>query len=105
MSAMAPILAQHLRGIEDLCRKYAVECLEAFGSVTGPDFDPTRSDVDFLVLFGNHARLGSADQLLGLLADLEQLLGRKVDLVNMRAARNPYFIADALRHRVRLYAA
>jgi hypothetical protein len=40
-----------------------------------------------------------------LLGELEQLFGKKVDLVDIRAARNPYFIAEALRSRVRLYAA
>jgi hypothetical protein len=101
---MAPVLAQHLRGIEALCRKYAVECLEAFGSIARQDFDSARSDVDFLVLFQKHSEMGKADQFLGLLEELEQLLGKSVDLVDIAVARNPYFVAEALRHRVRLYA-
>jgi len=69
------------------------------------DFDAERSDIDFLVLFQKPAKLNSADQYLGLLEDLETLFSRKVDLVDINAARNPYFIADALRNRVELYAA
>jgi hypothetical protein len=102
---MAPILSQHLGGIQALCRKYAVQLLEAFGSVTRQDFDPTHSDVDLLVLFQKSSAMGKADQFLGLLGELERLFGKKVDLVDIRAARNPYFIAQALRSRVRLYAA
>jgi hypothetical protein len=32
------------------------------------------------------------------------LFGGKVDLVDVRAHRNPYFMAEALRHREMLYA-
>jgi hypothetical protein len=102
---MPPILTQHLSGIEALCRKYAVERLEAFGSIARPDFDPAKSDADLLVLFQKHPGMNKADQFLGLFEELERLLDRKVDLVDITAARNPYFIAEALRHRVRLYAA
>jgi predicted nucleotidyltransferase len=101
---MMPILDQHLPQIEALCRKYNVERLEAFGSVVGDHFDPDRSDVDLLVLFQKSAA-AMEDRYFGLLEDLEKLLGRRVDLVDIKASRNPYFIAEALRNRVRLYAA
>jgi uncharacterized protein len=57
------------------------------------------------VLFRRGGRLGAADRYLGLLNALEDLFGRKIDLVDVSAARNPYFIAEALKHRVKLYAA
>jgi predicted nucleotidyltransferase len=101
---MLPILAEHLDQIEVLCRKYRVMCLEAFGSVARGDFDPATSDVDFLVLFDKRDSSGLVDQYFGLLQELERVVGRPVDLVDIQAARNPYFIADALRHRIRLYA-
>ena len=101
---MAPVIEQHLPQIEALCRKYGVERLEAFGSAIGPNFDPGRSDIDLLVLFRRPTR-GGPDSFFGLLEELEKLFGRKVDLVDIRAASNPYFVAEALRNRVSLYAA
>lgn len=44
-----PVIAEHLEGIRALCREFGVLRLEAFGSVGTPEFDPERSDVDFLV--------------------------------------------------------
>src|SRR5215203_4682535 len=44
-----PIIAEHLEAIRGLCREFGVARLEVFGSVCTPDFDPERSDVDFLV--------------------------------------------------------
>jgi uncharacterized protein len=101
---MAPVIEQHRQQIEALCRKYGVERLEVFGSAIGPDFDPGRSDIDLLVLFSKPSS-GGPDSYFGLLEELERLFGRKVDLVDIRAATNPYFVAEALRNRVSLYAA
>jgi len=102
---MLPIFQQHLPHIECLCRKYDVERLEAFGSVARADFDPAASDIDLLVLFRRGKSAEKTDRYFDLLEELETLFGRKVDLVDIAAAQNPYFVAEALRHRVRLYAA
>ena len=48
--------------------------------------------------------MSAADRYLGLLADLEKLFDRKVDLVDVRAHRNPYFMAEALKYRKVVYA-
>lgn len=54
--------------------------LEIFGSTTRGDFDPARSDADFLVTFQPAVRndIGALDDLK---ESLEELLGRPVDLV------------------------
>lgn len=68
-----------------LCHRYGVRQLEVFGSAArGSDFDPGRSDADFLVTFTPEARndlAGFAD----LKDALEGLLGRRVDLVEREA--------------------
>jgi predicted nucleotidyltransferase len=102
---MPPVVQQHLGQIEALCRKYGVLRLEAFGSMVRGDFDPATSDIDLLVLFQKSPERDAADRFFGLLEELEKLFGRKVDLVDIAAARNPYFIAEARRHRMSLYAA
>ncbi len=89
---MHAVLTTNQQAIEDACRRFGVEHLEAFGSVTGADFDPDRSDVDFLVVFAPTSAVEHADRYFGLLESLEQLTGRHVDLVELDAIRNPYFL-------------
>ena len=48
-------------------------------------FDATRSDIDLAVEFGRSRRYGPADQYFRFKESLERLLGRKVDLVELRA--------------------
>ena len=76
-----------------LCRRYGVERLEVFGSAATEEFDEETSDVDFVVLFSDDVRRspGYADAYLDLAWDLEDLLGRDVDLVTERSIQNPYF--------------
>jgi predicted nucleotidyltransferase len=78
-------LAGHLRGLRILCRRYAVRRLGAFGSVLRDDFDPKRSDIDLTVEFGRSRTYGLADQYFRFRAAIERLLGREVDLVELRA--------------------
>ena len=92
--------------ISDLCRRFHVQRLELFGSAAGDRFDPSRSDLDFLVLFESGALPGEyADRYFGLLEGLEDLFGRRVDLVELEAIRNPYFYEVIQSSRTLLYAA
>jgi predicted nucleotidyltransferase len=102
---MSDLITQHLPQINALCRKYGVKRLELFGSGAREDFDPGTSDLDFLVLYDPAVRLDAAERFLGLRSDLQALFDREVDLVDIRGTRNPYFVAEALKHRVMLYAA
>ena len=68
--------------------------LELFGSAAGGDFDPQRSDLDFLVEFQGLPLEQYAHSYFGLLFALQDLFGRPVDLVMTSAIRNPYFLAE-----------
>jgi predicted nucleotidyltransferase len=92
------------RAIASLCRRFGVRRLSVFGSAVAGQFDPARSDVDFLVEFEEGAP-GLFDAYFGLKESLEQLLGRPVDLVMPKALENPYFAASVERSRRELYAA
>jgi len=78
-------LANHARELRILCRRYSVRRLGAFGSVLREDFDPAHSDIDLAVEFSPSPRHGPADQYFHFKESLERLLGRKVDLVELRA--------------------
>jgi len=78
-------IAERREAMAALCRRFGVTRLEVFGSAArGVDFDPARSDADFLVTFAREARddLAAFDAFRAALA---ALLGRKVDLVEREA--------------------
>ena len=66
-----------------------VRRLEVFGSAArGDGFVPESSDADFLVEFAADAQ-PDLHRFYGAKAELEQLFGRGVDLVETGAVRNP----------------
>jgi hypothetical protein len=64
--------------VADFCRRHQVRRLALFGSVLRDDFRPD-SDVDVLVDFAPEARAGLFE-MARMEAELEELIGRKVDL-------------------------
>jgi predicted nucleotidyltransferase len=100
---MISLIEQHRPALLNLCARHEVRRLELFGSAAVGKGVP--NDLDFLVVFDREGAMSPADRFLGLQAALEDLFGMKVDLVDVMAHRNPYFMADALKHRVTLYAA
>ena len=87
-----------------LCREYAVKKLELFGSAAVGDFDLEKSDLDFLVDFEPCTPVLHAERYLGLLAAMQDSFGRNIDLVEIRAMRNPYFIQSIESDRQIVYA-
>ncbi|MBI4757039.1 MAG: nucleotidyltransferase domain-containing protein [Betaproteobacteria bacterium] len=102
---MASVIDGQRDELIGLCRRYGVRRLELFGSATGDAFDPQRSDIDFVVDFDPAGHQDLFHRYFGLNAELERLLGRKVDLVMVGAMRNPYFIESVNRTRQLVYAA
>lgn len=102
---MHAFVASRLAQLEALCREHRVKRLELFGSAAAHDFDPTRSDIDFVVEFLPVERHGLKDVYFDLLEDLERLFGRPVDLVERSAIRNRYFRASVDATKVPVYAA
>ena len=102
---MHPAIAQHRASIAAICQRYGICRLEVFGSAArGDDFVPESSDADFLVEFaaGTQPDLHS---FYGAKAELEQLLGRGVDLVEPGAVRNPYVLASINQQRAIIFSA
>jgi uncharacterized protein len=96
---MHPAVAQHREEIARLCREFGVTRLEAFGSAArGEDFDPERSDADFLVRFSRNAGRNAYRQYFDFLDAMQTLLGRRVDLVSGEI-RNPYIKTSVERDR------
>ena len=98
-------IKNHVEQLEGLCRKHCVRRLEVFGSAADGTFDPDRSDLDFLVEYESLSPAEHYEAYFGLWEDLEALFGRKVDLVEPSAMRNPYFIRRVNESRKLVYAA
>lgn len=98
-------LVRHQADVVALCRRFGVIRLDLFGSAASGDFDPARSDVDFLVEMEPPPGMSRFDAYFGLKEGLERLLGRPVDLVAPSALKNPYFAEAVERTREPLYAA
>jgi uncharacterized protein len=95
----------HREELRALCRRFHVRRLDVFGSAARGDFDREHSDVDFIVEFDRSAPQHPFDAYFGLKEELEVLLGRKVDLVELSAVRNPYLKASIEQSRENVYAA
>ena len=102
---MIALIDQNRSAIGLLCRKHGVTRLEIFGSAARGDFEPGRSDLDFLVEFGPEPRTDLFHRYFGLREDLGSLLGCGVDLVMLSALKNPYFVRSVNESRAVLYAA
>ncbi len=96
-------LKPYLPKLYELCEKYRVEKLYAFGSLVYGNFDEERSDLDFLVCFKENGKVGM--ELIDMLIDLEKLFNRKVDLLRERPFKNEYFARSIENSKALLYAA
>ncbi len=88
-----------------LLRPWFRRKLALFGSALRDDFDSVRSNLDFAVEFALMSPSEHAGAYFGLLEDLESLFGRRVDLVEIGAVRNPYLRREIEERQETVYAA
>jgi predicted nucleotidyltransferase len=104
MKLAAVELVKHKQSqIAELCLLNQVARFDLFGSATRLTFDVQTSDFDFLVEFATDTPEGAADRFFGLKHGLSALLGRKIDLVDLAAAKNPYFLQAIALDRLTIY--
>lgn len=94
----------HAKAIADICRRFHVERLDAFGSASRGEAGP-ESDIDLLVRFRKDYPEGPFLQYFHTKSALEALLGHEVDLVCRDAIRNAAFKQAAESEAHPLYAA
>ena len=83
------IIDQNIEIIRDLCTKHKVARLFVFGSVLNNRLKKN-SDIDLIVDFRDIDVYDYADNYFDLKFSLENLLNRKVDLLEDKAINNPY---------------
>ena len=87
--------------IAQICRRYKIREMSIFGSNARGDAGPD-SDVDVLVELQPDARLGW--EFFGIAEDMEQLLGRRIDLGTKNSLKS-HARPSALAEAVVVYAA
>jgi uncharacterized protein len=101
---MHEVVASRCGEIAALCEKHGVRRLEVFGSAARGDFAPASSDVDFLVEIRPAGWHGMFSASMGPLLGLEELFGRRVDLVMPASVTNRYLQAAYDQDRETVYA-
>ena len=87
----------------ELCKTFSVGRLDLVGSAVREDFDAERSDIDVLIQFAGKENL--FHRYFDLKFKLEELFGKKVDMLQEGAIDNPYVKASLEKDRVSVYAA
>ncbi|MEI9909388.1 MAG: nucleotidyltransferase domain-containing protein [Bacteroidota bacterium] len=104
---MAPEIKSNLDKIIETCKKMQVKSLYVFGSGSrGGDYKK-ESDLDFLyTMFTGENGLPSGHyDYFDLLFKLEEITGKKVDLIAEKGIRNKYFLKSVMEDRQKIYEA
>ena len=101
---MQPIIKDKLDALINLCQQYDIKTMYTFGSVCTEGFS-SHSDVDILISFKDISIEQYTDNYFNLHHALEELLGRKIDLLTENSLSNPYLIESIEETKQLLYAA
>lgn len=94
-------LSPYQSKLKELCHSLSVRRLELVGSAAREDFFPESSDIDILIEFeGDHALF---DRYFELKFGLEDIFGRKVDVIQSGAIKNPYLRTTLEKDRIAIY--
>lgn len=83
------LINNNIQKIIDLCKKHKVRKLFVFGSILTNRFND-ESDVDLVVDFNKSEVSDYFDNYFDLKYALEDILGRKVDLLEEQTIKNPF---------------
>jgi len=89
--------------LAEFCRRWKIVEMGFFGSILREDFTK-ESDIDILVSFAPDASWSLFD-LVSMHDELKEIFGRKVDLVEREAIRNPFRRREILRNLEIVYGA
>lgn len=102
---MLKLIENRLEEIIALCDAHRVKAISLFGSAAKNTMTAT-SDLDFLVQFSDEIEvLDYADNYFSFIEGLEKITGKKVDLLSLKALKNPVLKEEINRTKIDLYAA
>lgn len=102
---MVAAVINNMEKIIETCKKMQVESLYLFGSGTNSSKFNEESDLDFLFRFKkNEEGISISDyDYFDLMFTLEEITGKKVDLVAEEKLINKYFINRLNKEKIKLY--
>jgi uncharacterized protein len=101
---MLSTISERTADVANLCRRYGLARSDVFGSAARDDFDPSKSDIDFVVQFHERAKQDMYENFYGLREGLEALFGRPIDLLTTEQIKNPYLAASIDEDKWTVYA-
>jgi uncharacterized protein len=101
---MNKLIFDKLSDLNNLCLKYGVKSMYIFGSANTDKFNES-SDIDFLISFKDLSIEEYTDNYFELHYKLEELFGRRIDLLTENSLTNPYFIQSIEATKDLIYAA
>jgi uncharacterized protein len=87
---MDSVIQNNLPAIVELCNKFGVSRLYAFGSVLRENYSPEKSDVDLLIELENMPALERGENILNFWDEVEKLFNKPVDLLTDQPIKNPF---------------
>jgi predicted nucleotidyltransferase len=100
------LIEQYKTEMANLCTKYKVKELYAFGSVLDEGKFNEQSDVDLMVKFNDDVEiLDYANLFFGLIEELERLFNRRVDLYTINPIENRFLRENIEATKKIVYAA
>ena len=107
MNQLPPWLTLRIPEIRSLCSQCHIRSLYLVGSILRPDDFRSGSDIDWVYEFDRDQIPDSAflDNLTFFWDQLEQLTGRRADLIHYTSLKNPYFIQEIDETRLLIYDA
>jgi predicted nucleotidyltransferase len=103
--AMIPAVQKRHAEIAQLCGRYGVRRLEVFGSASVEVDDAAARDIDLIVDFDRGSRERPLPCYFEFKHDMESLLGKPVDLVELDAMPDSRLRRSIVRSAVPVYAA
>jgi predicted nucleotidyltransferase len=101
--SMVAELKERIADVAQLCRSFHVQELHLFGSSTSASNVSEVGDLDFLVRFDDMPPILYSNSYFGLAEGLSELFGCRVDLVEEKAIRNPFFRESVESAKERIY--
>jgi uncharacterized protein len=96
------LVNKNLSELSRICSSHHVQKLELFGSALKGPFLP-KSDIDFMVRFNPIPLEDYFENYINLKISLENILERKVDLLEEQTLKNPYLIKSINQDKLRIY--
>jgi predicted nucleotidyltransferase len=96
------IINKHIEQIKKICELNKVSALFAFGSVTTNKFN-SDSDIDLIVEIDDNDPISYSDKYFNLKFQLEKILNRQIDLLELKALRNRFLKREIDRTKVEIY--